>query len=1495
MLQVVLSALRSTRISVLSVISLLLFSLPAEANFKTLTVQAGVETETVLAFSLTGCTPVTPTNGTITVQPKHGTVVIVGGSYTTPGCPNVQFPGVQANYTWTDTSAKPGSGSDAFHVRFTSVEGTVDYDILISVGIDNEENGPGGPPVPTFPSCDTCPFTMAGDASGDSPADPADASQSLGMNGQVMAGAPINIGTGNMFYSVTDYRTAGQNPLSFSRYYNSGATATGFAATMGPNWRSNYDRYIEILTPSIVAVERPTGQILGFFFNGSAWVTNTDVDYTLTNTGNTWTLKGPDDTVESYSQVVFGTLLTNVANLTSIKARDGYAQNLSYNGNELLQSVTDSYGRALTFSYTNGLLSGMTTPENNTFQYIYNSNKTLEFAISPLDQNGGYTHNYFYENASLPTALTGVADRYGERLNTWSYDSQGRAITSSQGGTAINANLTNVAYNTDGTVTVTNPLGVADTYTFTTLHSGPKVTGINRAATSTTASSMRSFTYDANGYLASQTDWNGIETSYVNSVHGLPTTISEAVGKPEARTATISYNATFVHLPASIVKPGVTATFTYDASGNMLTRTLTDTTTTTVPYSTKGQVRTWTFTYDATGHTLTVKNPRTDATITTTYSYDSTGALTAITNALGQSLTVTSRAAGGFPLSVTDPNGVVTALSYDSQMRLTNSAITTGAGVLTTTYNYWFDRFISSIVQPGGSVINTIPDTAQRLANIIDGFHNTVSFTLDALGNRTQINTFDPNKNLTRQHSATFDALGRMLTDIGGMGQTTTFTLDNNGNALTITDPLGHKTTNVFDSLNRLTKSTDANGGIIQFSYDTHDRPLTAVDANGNTTAFIYDGFGDMLQQSSPDSGVTVYHYDLDGNLTSKTDATGVITNLTYDKLDRVITTTYPADTTLNVAYTYDQSGHGFGIGHLTSLTDAAGSLSRTYDERGNLLSEQRTAGNAQLTTSYTYDAAGRTASITYPSGAVSSFTRDGMGYVTQMPFSATNSDQSFSLWNMTHLPFGPVNFIYYNNGDRTTFSYDQDYRLTNLAADAWPGTTSFINWTYNYDAADNISSITDSVTAANSQSFAYDLLNRLTGATSSGTYGNMVWAYDKNGNLTSRTAAGVPTNYTYTTGTNRLAGATWPSNTETFSYTPTGNISGMTQNGSAIFTGGYSKANRLVSVTGTPLAISSIVYDAFGKRFSKGSSGSIPTTYIYDQDGNLIEENDNGNIIDYLYFDGINIANWEPGEKHLYMINTDRLGTPLVSRDGFGLTNWAAFSQPYGAMTQTVASGQFTGPVTQNLRLPGQYFDAESGLHYNGFRDYIPGLGRYLESDPIGLLSGMNPYQYGDGTPLAAIDPRGLATDDTQNNAWINGHSYRRAMDGPFQMSNCYGVSLTGEDNAGFDSKYGLVDRILQYDYDVFVSPQQIRIGDIIMYYNSTGHLSHSQRVIGFTPTGEPIVHTRDGEFDWGSIIWPPSWKFGPIYEGAASKDPMANGDTLFYHPKSPMCPCNR
>jgi len=944
-----------------------------------------------------------------------------------------------------------------------------------------------------------------------------------GTPGAPQVGEPIAVGSGNVFTQVTDYATAGQNPLSFTRYYNSlGDSIYGdtFASTLGVNWRGTYDSYLHISpatgqATSVVA-EFADGRVINFTLNGSTWTTDSDVDATLKQSGLTWMLQDQSDTVLVYTANNTGEGLLN-----SITLRNGYTQNLTYNGSQL-QTVTDTYGRQLGFSYySNGMLETVTTPDTLVLTYGFtlatggNQLTSVSYNTTPVT-----SQTYVYETSALPFALTGIIDEDNNRFATWTYDSLGRGLTSQHGTGTSTADLTTLTYNSNATATVTNGLGVADTYTFTTLQGVPKVTQISRAATSTTVAATEAFSYDSNGYLASKTDWNGNQTAFVNDTLGDPTTISEAVGTSAARTTTIVYDSTWVHLPDSITTPGLTTSFTYDSSGEQLTKTLTDTTTTIAPYSTKSQTRTWTNTWS----NSLLDSAETPNGNTTKYGYDSSGALTSTTDALNHVTHITAHTGGGLPETILDPNNVTSTLAYDARQRLTSSTVSGTSGTYETTWTYDAAGNLITTTLPDNSYLTNTCDAAHRLIKVTDALGNYTSYTLDALGDRTQTSVYKNGGTLTWQDSGAFDALGRELVDTAGAGQTTTRTFDPNGNVLTVEDALNHTTTNTYDGLNRLSSSTDANAGVTTPIYDTHDRVVSVTDANGNMTAYIRDGFGDVIQQTSPDSGVAVFHYDADANLTSKTDALGIVTNQNFDALDRPLTTTYPADAPENVSYTYDQTGIGFsfGVGRLTSVTDAAGSLTRAYEDRGNLATEKRVNGSTVLTTSYTYDGANRVASMTYPDGTLVTYQHDAAGYLETVNAKPAGSTTTTTLATLNHQPFGPINTVTYGNGIAETWAYDNSYRPTNIT-DALTG--NFQNLTYAYDSANNVKSITDAVNVANGQTFGYDVINRLTSAASgAGGYGSYSWTYDKVGNRLTQVQSATTATYGYTAGTNRLA-----------------------------------------------------------------------------------------------------------------------------------------------------------------------------------------------------------------------------------------------------------------------------------------------------------------------------------------------------------------------------------
>jgi RHS repeat-associated protein len=165
--------------------------------------------------------------------------------------------------------------------------------------------------------------------------------------------------------------------------------------------------------------------------------------------------------------------------------------------------------------------------------------------------------------------------------------------------------------------------------------------------------------------------------------------------------------------------------------------------------------------------------------------------------------------------------------------------------------------------------------------------------------------------------------------------------------------------------------------------------------------------------------------------------------------------------------------------------------------------------------------------------------------------------------------------------------------------------------------------------------------------------------------------------------------------------------------------------------------------YDAFGQRIVKTGSVTSTTLYQYSPAGELIEEagGQGSMIADYIYADGRPVGEVAIG-GNLYFIHDDQLGAPQVATNLTQGTVWAGTYQPFGSLTP---SSQIA-ILAQDLRLPGQEPDVETGLYHNGFREYVPLLGRYTQSDPLGIASGLNTYAYVNDNPVSNTDRFGLS-----------------------------------------------------------------------------------------------------------------------------------------------------
>jgi RHS repeat-associated protein len=170
-----------------------------------------------------------------------------------------------------------------------------------------------------------------------------------------------------------------------------------------------------------------------------------------------------------------------------------------------------------------------------------------------------------------------------------------------------------------------------------------------------------------------------------------------------------------------------------------------------------------------------------------------------------------------------------------------------------------------------------------------------------------------------------------------------------------------------------------------------------------------------------------------------------------------------------------------------------------------------------------------------------------------------------------------------------------------------------------------------------------------------------------------------------------------------------------------------HNQKNRLIRVEVDGLTVAQYAYDAFERRVMKVVNG-VTTHFHYDLNGLLISETDgNGNPRkDYVYLNGEPVAmKTYGGSAGWYWFVNDHLGTPQKMVDAAGNVVWAAAYAPFGE------ARVYKDEVVNNIRFPGQYYDVETGLHYNWHRYYDPVTGRYLRADPIGLDGGVNLYAY--------------------------------------------------------------------------------------------------------------------------------------------------------------------
>ncbi len=244
------------------------------------------------------------------------------------------------------------------------------------------------------------------------------------------------------------------------------------------------------------------------------------------------------------------------------------------------------------------------------------------------------------------------------------------------------------------------------------------------------------------------------------------------------------------------------------------------------------------------------------------------------------------------------------------------------------------------------------------------------------------------------------------------------------------------------------------------------------------------------------------------------------------------------------------------------------------------------------------------------------------------------------------------------------------------------------------------------------------------------GTTANEQYTYDATGNRTTGPQAG--TQYTIDLGNQLKA-----SSSASFTYDANGNIITKTEGGTT-HTYSYDGENRLIEVKNNGNSIASYKYDPFGRRIEKTVSGVI-TKYLYDG-ANILYEYDGADNITARYTHNLGIDDPLGIEKDgkLYTYHKDTLGSIRTITDSAQKTINTYSYDSFGNTNQT-------GALSQPYGYTGRELDTETGLYYYRARYYDPGVGRFIQKDPIGFRGGINVYNYVGANPLNWVDPRGL------------------------------------------------------------------------------------------------------------------------------------------------------
>ena len=745
------------------------------------------------------------------------------------------------------------------------------------------------------------------------------------------------------------------------------------------------------------------------------------------------------------------------------------------------------------------------------------------------------------------------------------------------------------------------------------------------------------------------------------------------------------------------------------------------------------------------------------------FSYDEAGNLSASVDPLGRSESTLWLEHWSLPLVETDAAGNSWQYRYDPRGNCTHETDPLGQ---VTQYRFDAQGQVVEIIDATGKSKTLQWNDLGQLIRHVDCSGSPTIFSYDRRGH-LQVVTDALGERVTYQH----DAQGRLLQSQLPDGRVEQYLRDGSGQLTGYVDPAGHSTGYQYDRRGQVRQRIDAHGRQVQFGYDAYGRLQALTNENGESYRFAWDAGDRLIEQRDLDGSARCYAYDMLDNairveyvpapfgnglaLVPTQPVTPIVHQLERDAVGRLIAkvtddgrTEYaynPQDQLIAITFT-DNDGNeqklGFAydvLGQLLEEQGAVGSLQHHYDELGNLIQTQLPDGRWL---NRLYYGSGHLHQINLDGRVISDFERDRL-----------------------HRE------VLRTQGQLSTRSeYDRVGRLRSRLrrpSSQPPVLPAPTQKHFDYDPSDNLIGRLDRQPRGDQrQLLHYDATGRIIASQDSVQVQGETFAYDAAANLLdgpSASAGLVVHNKLLTYQDKR------------YRYDGFGRMIEKRSGSHRVQRFAYDAEHRLIEVRNQDGARETIVrmtYDPLGRRIGKtehDNNGYPLGETRFTWDGlRLLQEHRNSQTSLYLYAnDGYEPLARVDGSGELQKVryyHNDLNGLPEQLTEADGATVWQARYQVWGNTLEEIREPYYI--EEQNLRFQGQYLDRETGLHYNTFRFYDPDVGRFTTPDPIGLMGGLNLYQYAPN-PLLWSDPLGWAAwESGRFDEWFNAASVQDIKD---------------------------------------------------------------------------------------------------------------------------------